>query len=319
MDFEGGRDGGEFERTEFRREERSASPRGAPRRGDSPRRNRSISPAGARREDDRSAPPENRGEAREYTPSAQSASDKSQNPGTNLFVMGIHPRLTEEDITRLFSKYGDVVKCQIMVDPHTRESRSFGFVEMATLEQADSAKEGLQGEFFEGRTLSIQKAKRGRPRTPTPGKYFGPPKRDDYRRPPPRGYPSYDDRRGGSYRGGSRYEDDRYSSSRYDDRYSSNGGDRHYRSRDRDDYGSRGDRYTGGSDDRYRSRPPAGEDRPARGGGGGYYDRDRGSDRDAYPRGDDRGAPGAGAAGAPSEPARGAYYRDETARDSYRR
>jgi transformer-2 protein len=85
--------------------------------------------------------------------------------------------LTEEDITRLFSKYGDVIKCQIMVDPHTRESRSFGFVEMATLEQADSAKEGLQGEFFEGRTLSIQKAKRGRPRTPTPGKYFGPPKR----------------------------------------------------------------------------------------------------------------------------------------------
>ena len=78
---------------------------------------------------------------------------------------------------RLFAKYGEVEKCQIMLDPHTKESRGFGFVKMATLESADGAKEGLQGEAFEGRTLSIEKARRSRPRTPTPGKYFGPPKR----------------------------------------------------------------------------------------------------------------------------------------------
>ena len=64
-----------------------------------------------------------------------------------------------------------------MKDPHTQESRGFGFVKMVTAEQADAAKEGLQGEIVEGRTLSIEKARRARPRTPTPGKYFGPPKR----------------------------------------------------------------------------------------------------------------------------------------------
>lgn len=64
-----------------------------------------------------------------------------------------------------------------MLDPHTKESRGFGFVKMTTSEQADAAKEGLQGEVIEGRTLSIEKARRSRPRTPTPGKYFGPPKR----------------------------------------------------------------------------------------------------------------------------------------------
>lgn len=64
-----------------------------------------------------------------------------------------------------------------MKDPHTQESRGFGFVKMVTAEQADGAKEGLQGEVYEGRTLSIEKARRARPRTPTPGKYFGPPKR----------------------------------------------------------------------------------------------------------------------------------------------
>lgn len=77
----------------------------------------------------------------------------------------------------MFEKYGDVEKCQIMKDPHTKESRGFGFVKMVTSEQAEAAREGLQGEQIEGRTLSIEKARRARPRTPTPGKYFGPPKR----------------------------------------------------------------------------------------------------------------------------------------------
>lgn len=99
------------------------------------------------------------------------------NPGSNLFVTGIHPRLTEEEVSRLFEKYGQVEKCNIMKDPHTRESRGFGFVKMVTSDEADAAKEALQGEVYEGRTLSIEKARRARPRTPTPGKYFGPPKR----------------------------------------------------------------------------------------------------------------------------------------------
>jgi len=77
----------------------------------------------------------------------------------------------------MFEKYGEVEKCNIMRDPHTRESRGFGFVNMASAQQADAAKEGLQGEVIEGRTLSIEKARRAKPRTPTPGKYFGPPKR----------------------------------------------------------------------------------------------------------------------------------------------
>ena len=66
-----------------------------------------------------------------------------------------------------------------MRDPHTRESRGFGFVKMVTPEEADAAKDGLQGEVYEGRTLSIEKARRAKPRHPTPGKYFGPPKRND--------------------------------------------------------------------------------------------------------------------------------------------
>ena len=92
-------------------------------------------------------------------------------------MTGIHPKLNEVDLSGLFEQYGAVEKCNIMRDPHTRESRGFGFVNMVSTTEADAAKEALQGQVHEGRTLSIEKARRSRPRTPTPGRYFGPPKR----------------------------------------------------------------------------------------------------------------------------------------------
>ncbi|KAF4635029.1 hypothetical protein G7Y89_g3067 [Cudoniella acicularis] len=241
--------------------DRSASPRPT-RRNDSPRGGprRSASPSGNGHMDNRGPPKNDRGAPQD---------DGAVNPGSNLFVTGIHPRLSELEVTRLFEKYGDVEKCQIMLDPHTKESRGFGFVKMVTAEQADAAKEGLQGEPIEGRTLSIEKARRSRPRTPTPGKYF----EEDPRHPPGGRYNDrYDDRR----RGGGGYGGGRYDDYRRDDRRERGYG------RDRDDYAPRGvDRYA--RDDRYSSR--GGDDRPR--GGGGYSDRydrgDRGSARDVAP------------------------------------
>ncbi|PYH93351.1 RNA-binding domain-containing protein [Aspergillus ellipticus CBS 707.79] len=258
--------------------DRSASPRDEPRAD----RTRSRSP---NRMDDR-APP--------IDPRKQLDDDEegALNTGSNLFVTGIHPRLTESDIMRLFEKYGDVENCSIMLDPHSKESRGFGFVKMVTSDQADAAKEGLQGEVIEGRTLSIEKARRSRPRTPTPGKYFGPPKRDfrgGHRG--GRGGDRYDDRRGGyggSWRRGDDYRYGRYDS--YSDRrdygrdYRDYGGRRDYR----DDYSYRGgggggiDRYAsgGGREDRYsrddRRDDRRGDERRGTGAssGGGYYDRD---------------------------------------------
>ena len=63
-----------------------------------------------------------------------------------------------------------------MKDPHTQESRGFGSVKVVTAEQADAAKEDLQGETDEGRILSIERASRTR----TPGKYLGPLKRRQF-------------------------------------------------------------------------------------------------------------------------------------------
>ncbi|KAI2602421.1 RNA-binding domain-containing protein [Hypoxylon sp. NC1633] len=271
----------------YERDQRSASPRASREDGiDGPRR-RSASPTANQ---DR-IPREENGSKDE---------DGSVNPGSNLFVTGIHPKLTEAEVTRLFEKYGEVEKCQIMKDPHTKESRGFGFVKMVTSEQADAAKDGLQGEEIEGRTLSIEKARRARPRTPTPGKYFGPPKRE--------GRPRYDDRRrGGGYSGYGR--DDPYRYRGYDrPRYEDRGdrGDRGYREErgyDRTYRDTRGGSYAGREErgyDRSYDRSYGREDRRERDDGSyGRIDRyagNREEQRDRYgPRGggeDRRAAPG---------------------------
>ncbi|KAK3944180.1 Serine/arginine-rich splicing factor SR45a [Diplogelasinospora grovesii] len=328
MDYENA-NGDRFEDAPRYDRDRSASPRRDD--GHDSSRRRSMSPNGHDR-----------------APKGDSGSRDEEggaiNPGSNLFVTGIHPRLEEAEVTRLFEKYGEVEKCQIMKDPHTGESRGFGFVKMVTSDMADAAKEGLQGEVIEGRTLSIEKARRSRPRTPTPGKYFGPPKREGGGR-PEGGRFGGDRRRGGfgggggggygredSYRGG--YRGDRNYDRSYDrshdrgyDRGSyreDRGYDRSYRE-DRgydrrgggdrggdDSYaGSRIDRYAGGRDDRGERSGYAGggrgapDDRRAPG-----YDReryDRPSDRDARPPRDAAAGAGGYADSAPRGEARDAY------------
>ncbi|KAG6016542.1 hypothetical protein E4U54_001109 [Claviceps lovelessii] len=290
MDYEAaGGDRYEDDAPRYDRDNRSASPRPARDDNDGCRR-RSISPNG------------NTEAMSKESSGPKDDDDGAVNPGSNLFVTGIHPRLTEAEVSKMFEKYGDVEKCQIMRDPHTKESRGFGFVKMVTSEQAEAAKEGLQGEQIEGRTLSIEKARRACPRTPTPGRYFGPPKRGEPRH-------RCDDRRRGGYGGHGGYGRDEYYRSRgyernydrrqedrgydrgsyersydrptyredrrYDDRGYTRESDRGgYERRDRDEYYGR-ERY-GGRDDRDRYGP--------RGAGGGY-------DRDRYDRQTDRSAP----------------------------
>ena len=246
-------------------------------------------------------------------------------------MTGIHPRLEEAEVTRLFEKYGEVEKCQIMKDPHTGESRGFGFVKMVTSDMADAAKEGLQGEVIEGRTLSIEKARRARPRTPTPGKYFGPPKRGkclpqpqdrfldsaaDTRRPEPR-RGGFDDRRRGGYSGGYGRDDSYRSGGGYRGYRDDRGYDRGYeRSYDRGyDRGYREDR---GYDRSYRE--DRGYDRRERDDGyGARVDRYAGS-REGSGR-DDRGERYGGSAsgrGAPDDRRGPSYDRERYDRPSDR-
>lgn len=56
-------------------------------------------------------------------------------------------------------------KCQVMRDPHTKDSRGFAFVTMDTSEEADAAINGTNATELMGRTMNVEKARRGRART----------------------------------------------------------------------------------------------------------------------------------------------------------
>lgn len=80
---------------------------------------------------------------------------------------------------RLFIFPQQVKKASVMYDPHTRDSRGFGFVTMETPEDAEAAIQNLNATEHVGKVITVEKARRGRARTPTPGRYYGPPKRPD--------------------------------------------------------------------------------------------------------------------------------------------
>ena len=71
-------------------------------------------------------------------------------------------------------------------DPHLKESRGFGFVTMSNSDDADSAIKALHSTDFHGRVLGVERAKRVKPRSPTPGRYCGPDRGSGRRREPSR-------------------------------------------------------------------------------------------------------------------------------------
>lgn len=46
-----------------------------------------------------------------------------------------------------------------MYDPHTRESRGFGFVTMVTAEEADAAIAGLHNTELQGKVMRVEKVR----------------------------------------------------------------------------------------------------------------------------------------------------------------
>nr|DAD28410.1 TPA_asm: hypothetical protein HUJ06_029878 [Nelumbo nucifera] len=135
-------------------------------------------------------------------------SSEVENPGNNLYVTGLSPRITKKELEKHFtSEGGTVIDVHLVVDPWTRESRGFGFVTMSTVEEADRCIKYLNRSVLEGRVITVEKAKRRRGRTPTPGRYLGVRTIRVHRRSP--SYSPY-------YR--SRYSSPRYSSERDRDR-----------------------------------------------------------------------------------------------------
>ncbi|MGM0368323.1 MAG: RNA recognition motif domain-containing protein [Actinomycetota bacterium] len=83
--------------------------------------------------------------------------------GSKLYVGNFNYSTTEEQLQELFSEYGNIKEITII------GNKGFGFVEMSSNEEAEKAKEALDGTDFGGRTLRVDEA---RPKRSKPDRDF---------------------------------------------------------------------------------------------------------------------------------------------------
>jgi RNA recognition motif-containing protein len=79
--------------------------------------------------------------------------------GTKLYVGSLPYSTTEQQLNELFAQYGTVQSAKVITDRYTGQSRGFGFVEMATGEEAQKAITALNGSELGGRTLVVNEAR----------------------------------------------------------------------------------------------------------------------------------------------------------------
>ncbi len=78
--------------------------------------------------------------------------------GSKLYVGNLSYSVTDKQLEELFGAHGTVKSANVIGD------KGFGFVELSTSDEAEKAKEALDGTDFEGRTLKVDEARPQKPR-----------------------------------------------------------------------------------------------------------------------------------------------------------
>src|SRR2546428_5003752 len=76
-----------------------------------------------------------------------------------LFVGGLSFSTSSERLREAFAGFGEVHSATVVMDRDTGRSRGFGFVEMATGEEANAAVSRLNGSELDGRQIKVEVAK----------------------------------------------------------------------------------------------------------------------------------------------------------------
>ncbi|MGB7068053.1 MAG: RNA-binding protein [Pyrinomonadaceae bacterium] len=76
-----------------------------------------------------------------------------------LYVGNLSFRVSNEDLLEHFATAGTVESANVVMDRETGRSRGFGFVEMATEDDANSAIAQFNGQEYDGRNIVVNEAK----------------------------------------------------------------------------------------------------------------------------------------------------------------
>lgn len=79
--------------------------------------------------------------------------------GTKLYVGNLSFRVTSEDLQEHFGSAGVVNSANIVMDRETGRSRGFGFVEMASDDEATNAIAQFNGQDYDGRNMVVNEAR----------------------------------------------------------------------------------------------------------------------------------------------------------------
>jgi len=84
---------------------------------------------------------------------------------TKLYVGNLSYQTTDQDLQDLFSEAGTVSSAQVVTDRYSGQSRGFGFVEMATEDEAQQAIAAINGRNVGGRSLVVNESRPQAPRS----------------------------------------------------------------------------------------------------------------------------------------------------------
>ena len=87
--------------------------------------------------------------------------------GSKLYVGNLSYNATGSDLEQLFAQHGSVQSAEVIADRDTGRSKGFGFVQMGSDADAQTAIAALNGQEHDGRALTVNEAKprENRPRT----------------------------------------------------------------------------------------------------------------------------------------------------------
>ena len=77
----------------------------------------------------------------------------------NIYVGNLSYEANEDDLRKAFESFGQVTSATIIKDKYSSQSRGFGFVEMPSKTEAQSAIDGLNGTDLKGKTLNVNEAR----------------------------------------------------------------------------------------------------------------------------------------------------------------